>query len=95
MREGIAPHWPRPSIHRPRSAWASEAARVPLTWPGRSPTPPTFKPPPSASLSVLLFCAASGTDWERAGITGTMVTATVIKGLIAREPTGGLIGDHL
>ena len=39
---------------------------------------------------VLLFCAASGTDWECAGITGTMVTATVIKGLIAREPTGGL-----
>ena len=66
----------------------------------------------AATLSVpervLLFCAASGTDWERAGITGTMVTATVIKGLIAREPTGGLyltkdgratlralIGDHL
>ena len=57
---------------------------------------------------VLLFCVASGTDWERAGITGTMVTATVIKGLLAREPTGGLyltkdgratlralIGDHL
>ena len=48
----------------------------------------------AATLSVpervLLFCAASGKDWERAGITGTMVTATVIKGLIAREPTGGL-----
>ena len=48
----------------------------------------------AAALSVpervLLFCAASGTDWERAGVTGTMVTATVIKGLIAREPTGGL-----
>ena len=48
----------------------------------------------AAALSVpervLLFCVASGTDWERAGITGTMVTATVIKGLIAREPTGGL-----
>jgi hypothetical protein len=44
----------------------------------------------SASERVLLFCVASGTDWERAGITGTMVTATVIRGLIAREPTGGL-----
>ena len=48
----------------------------------------------AAALSVpervLLFCVASGTDWERAGITDTMVTATVIKGLIAREPTGGL-----
>jgi hypothetical protein len=48
----------------------------------------------AAALSVpervLLFCAASGTDWERAGITGTLVTSMVIKGLIAREPTGGL-----
>ena len=48
----------------------------------------------AAALSVpervLLFCVASRTDWERAGITGTMVTATVIRGLIAREPTGGL-----
>ena len=34
----------------------------------------------SASERVLLFCVASGTDWERAGITGTMVTATVIRG---------------
>ena len=66
----------------------------------------------AAALSVpervLLFCVASGTDWERAGITGTMVTATVIRGLIAREPTGGLyltkdgravlrtlVGEHL
>ena len=41
----------------------------------------------AAALSVpervLLFCVASGTDWERAGITGTMVTATVIRGPIA------------
>ena len=44
----------------------------------------------NAPERVLLFYVASGTDWERAGITGTMVTATVIKGLIAREPTGGL-----
>jgi len=66
----------------------------------------------AAALSVpervLLFCVASGTDWERAGITDTMVTATVIKGLIAREPTGAvyltkdgraalrtLMGEHL
>ena len=66
----------------------------------------------AAALSVpervLLFCVASGTDWERAGITGTMVTATVIRGLVAREPTGGLyltkegraalhtlVGEHL
>jgi hypothetical protein len=39
---------------------------------------------------ILLFCVASGTDWERAGITGATLTAMMIKGLIAREPTGGL-----
>ena len=39
---------------------------------------------------ILLFCVASGTDWEHAGITGSLVTSMVIKGLIAREPTGGL-----
>jgi hypothetical protein len=42
------------------------------------------------SERVLQFCVASKTEWERAGITGAMVTAMVIKGLIAREPTGGL-----
>jgi hypothetical protein len=48
----------------------------------------------AAALSVperlLLFCVASGTDWERAGITGAMVTTMMIKGLIGRKPTGGL-----
>jgi hypothetical protein len=57
---------------------------------------------------ILLFCVASGTDWEHAGITGPLVTSMVIKGLIAREPTGGLyltkegraalrtlVGEHL
>ena len=34
---------------------------------------------------VLLFCAASGTDWVHAGITGENVTAMVVKGLIVRE----------
>jgi hypothetical protein len=48
----------------------------------------------AAALSVpervLLFCVASGTDWKRAGITDALLTSMVIKGLIAREPTGGL-----
>ena len=39
---------------------------------------------------VLLFCVASNTEWERAGITDALLTSMVIKGLIAREPTGGL-----
>ena len=37
----------------------------------------------AAALSVpervLLFCVASRTDWERAGITGAFVTAMVIQ----------------
>jgi hypothetical protein len=53
-----------------------------------------FLASPIAMLSVpervLLFCVTSGTDWERAGITGALVTSMIIKGLIAREPTGGL-----
>jgi hypothetical protein len=37
---------------------------------------------------VLLFCAASDTDWVHAGIPSETVTATVVKGLIVREATG-------
>ena len=39
---------------------------------------------------VLLFCVASDTDWEHAGITGTTVTAMIVKGLIQRDPAGRL-----
>jgi hypothetical protein len=39
---------------------------------------------------VLLFCAASGTDWEHAGITGENVTAMIAKGLIVRDAAGEL-----
>lgn len=44
----------------------------------------------SVSERILLFCVASNTDWERAGITGTLVTAMVIRGLIGRDPMGKL-----
>jgi hypothetical protein len=37
---------------------------------------------------VLLFCAASGTDWVHAGITGENVTAMIVKGLIERDAGG-------
>ena len=36
---------------------------------------------------VLLFCVASDTDWEHAGITGTTV---IVRGLIQRDPAGRL-----
>jgi hypothetical protein len=39
---------------------------------------------------VLLFCVASGTEWARAGVTGTTATAMVVKGLIERDS-----GDEL
>jgi len=39
---------------------------------------------------MLLFCVASGTDWQRAGITGETVTALVVKGLIERNSGGRL-----
>jgi hypothetical protein len=38
---------------------------------------------------VLLFCVASDTDWERAGITGARVRAMIVRGLVQRDPAGG------
>jgi hypothetical protein len=37
---------------------------------------------------ILLFCIASGTDWQRAGLTGETVTALVVKGLLVRDGAG-------
>jgi hypothetical protein len=34
---------------------------------------------------ILLFCVASDTDWEHAGITGATVTTMVVRGLIERD----------
>ena len=39
---------------------------------------------------VLLFCAASGTDWLHAGVTGENVTAMVVKGLLERDAAGAI-----
>jgi hypothetical protein len=44
-------------------------------------------PPLSIPERVLLFCVASDTDWEHAGITGTTV---IVRGLIQRDPAGRL-----
>jgi hypothetical protein len=50
--------------------------------------------PDIASLGVrdrvLLFCIASGTDWQRAGVTGEVVTALIVRGLIVRNGRGKL-----
>ncbi len=39
---------------------------------------------------ILLFCVASGTDRQRAGIAGETVTALIVKGLIVRAALGRL-----
>jgi hypothetical protein len=39
---------------------------------------------------VLLFCAASGTDWKRAGVIDETATAMIVKGLIVRNAIGRL-----
>ena len=39
---------------------------------------------------MLLFCAASGTDWLHAGVTGENVTAMVVKGLLERDAAGAI-----
>ena len=40
---------------------------------------------------LLLFCVASGTDWEHAGITGATVTVMVVRGLIERDAALGAV----
>jgi hypothetical protein len=51
------------------------------------------KKPSAAALAarerVVLFCVASGTDWQHAGITGEAITATIVKGLVERDAAGG------
>jgi hypothetical protein len=39
---------------------------------------------------LMLFCAASGTDWQHAGLTGENVTGMIVKGLIERDAGGQL-----
>ena len=58
----------------------------------KRPAKPTADAAPALSIPerVLLFCVASDTDWEHAGITGTTVTAMIVRGLIQRDPAKGL-----
>jgi hypothetical protein len=39
---------------------------------------------------VLLFCVASGTDGQRAGIPGETVVNMTVKGLVVRDALGRL-----
>jgi hypothetical protein len=40
---------------------------------------------------ILLFCLASGTEWAQAGVTGAMVTAMIVRGLIDRDSAARLV----
>ena len=40
--------------------------------------------------STLLFCAGSGTDWQRVGLPGETVTALIVRGLLVWDATGRL-----
>ena len=44
----------------------------------------------SIPARLLLFCVASRTEWERAGITRATITTMVVRGLIERDVAGGL-----
>jgi hypothetical protein len=48
----------------------------------------------AAGLSVperiLLFCLASGTDWQKAAVTGETVTVMMVKALVERDAAGRL-----
>jgi hypothetical protein len=44
----------------------------------------------SIPARLLLFCVASRTGWERAGITRATITTLVVRGLIERDAAGGL-----
>jgi hypothetical protein len=44
----------------------------------------------TARERVLLFCAGSGTDWQRVGLTGETLTALIVRGLLVGNPTGSL-----
>jgi hypothetical protein len=50
----------------------------------KRPAKPTADLAPALSIPerVLLFCVASDTDWQHTGITGTTVTAMIVRGII-------------
>ena len=39
---------------------------------------------------VLLFCIASRTEWQKAGVNGAVVTSALVKGLVDRDAAGAL-----
>jgi hypothetical protein len=61
-----------------------------MSRPPKKPVPEPAAQALSIPAPLLLFCVASGTDWERAGIPRATVTTLVVRGLIERDVAGGL-----
>jgi hypothetical protein len=61
-----------------------------MSRPPKKQAPEPAAPTLSIPARLLLFCVASGTDWERAGIPRATVTTMVVRGLIERDVAGGL-----
>jgi hypothetical protein len=40
---------------------------------------------------VLLFCLASGTDWQKAGVTHATAQQMMIRGLVERQSAGSYV----
>jgi hypothetical protein len=61
---------------------------------GRAPLQPRKPEAVAGGLSIpkriLLFCLASGTDWQKAAVTGETVTVMMVKALVERDAVGRL-----
>jgi hypothetical protein len=51
------------------------------------PTPETIAAELTVSERVLLFCLASGTDWQKAGVIHATAQHMMVRGLIERDHT--------
>jgi hypothetical protein len=49
------------------------------------PTPATIASDLRVQERVMLFCLASGTDWERAGVTHATAQHLLVKNLVDRD----------
>jgi len=56
----------------------------------KRPTPESTTLDLTVRERILLFCIASETDWQRAGIAGETVTTMAVKDLIERDAGGHL-----
>jgi hypothetical protein len=57
----------------------------------KPPTPEAIAEGLSVPERVMLFCLASGTDWQRAGVPGATALQMMIRGLIERRAAGSFV----